>query len=287
MSTILPIAAPFTTPLGQVVAGGGPPATYAGAWFRGPQEGAQVLVVNNTDIIGVVGPATLAYMKAQGFTYGALVPSVTGGLAPSSGAVGTEFLTTVNPVMGGPTPTGTVQYFIDAQTTPVTSATLSNGFAGGIITPAMFPSLGNHTVTAVYLGDRNYTGASSSPQPFDNQGQPTFVSLRVNGNSSPFSIGHPLPLTFVMTLGGFTVAPIGNIQLWTFPLAGGGPNLLQTVGPMVSIGGGQYTATFNATSGPPGSYVSGSFFAIYEGDGFYVSLNSSNFTGGFFTLTVT
>ena len=104
---------------------------------------------------------------------------------------------------GLPVPTGTVQ-FLDNGTTLGTSTINPNGMAS-YSTAALPP--GSHTIMAVYGGDANYTGASSTLS--EDVQHSTTASLSANVNPSVAGT----PVTFTMSVSGTSSTPTGSITL--------------------------------------------------------------------------
>lgn len=277
MSQILPIAAPFTTPIGQILpSGGSPPTTYETAWFQGGGNGAIALVTNNSDIVGPVGPAALAYMKAQGLLFSAVIPTVSLNLVPSGGSTGTAATFNAFAVGTNPVPTGQVRWSINGGAT-IATTTLVAGTTTLNITAMQF-TLGINTVTAEYLGDLIYLDSSVS-QTFDNTIAPTFNSFQANGTNTPHGFAQGTSITFVASWTFSGPAPTGQVKLYQssflFP-----PFQIGLVS-LVAAGGGVYTATFsgftNGTSPMPSSGNTNQFFASFLGDVDYSVSNTNTY----------
>src|SRR5258706_15289618 len=100
--------------------------------------------------------ASIAYGRANGST-----TSVSSGINPSCSGQSVTFTATVSKTGGPGTPTGTVT-FKDGSTTMGTG-TLSG--SGGTVTATFSTSsltVATHSITAVYGGDGNFTGSTSS-----------------------------------------------------------------------------------------------------------------------------
>lgn len=283
----LPVVPPFANPIGLITDNSQFPQDYEAVWFQGTQAGAIAFQVAPSSLIGLAGPATVAYLKAQGLTFsgitvnGSLGGTLTGaeGLTPALSM--TTFLDLLPP--GSPVPTGQVQWFVDTTTgTPIATTTLVGG-TSQITIPQPSLSLGNHTIYANYLGNNIYLDALVSAGA-DNQAVPTFDTITVNGFSSPHSFNSGNSLTFAAT---WTFspsdAPTGSVQFYKVNFTGP-PVLIGTSSGMSNVGGNNYAGSIVVTAGSMG-VVTGSYFAVFVGDTFYVGDNSSAH-GGNFALTV-
>ena len=108
---------------------------------------------------------------------------------PSS-AVGqaVTFTATVSPTSyGGPAPGGTVD-FMDGPNL-VASATLGGGYMGQVQASFTTTSLaaGSHTITAIYLGDPNYTGSSAAVAEAVTQPVATVYCYYSSGSGQPYA----------------------------------------------------------------------------------------------------
>jgi hypothetical protein len=123
--------------------------------------------------LGVQNNTTSAVTSTEGGSGSPATASVTVGRAPTtvtvvalppSASFGSPitFTATVAPTQAngsGVSPTGTVTFFLDGGSTPVATVGLVSGMAS-FTTSGL--SAGNHTVVAVYSGDSNFLGATSS-----------------------------------------------------------------------------------------------------------------------------
>jgi hypothetical protein len=175
-----------------------------------------------TTVLGAPNPSNLG----QSVTF---TPAVTA-LAPGSG-----------------TPTGTVSFSIDGGPTLV-----SVSVGVGAILP--FPTGGNHTVTATYSGDANFTGSTGTTGQTVNQG--TSVTV-LTGTPNPSNLGQAVTFTATVTSAGPPGTPSGSVTFKDGAAVLGTQSL-----------NGAGMATFTTASLTPGAHT---ISAVYSGD--------TNFTG--------
>jgi Bacterial Ig-like domain (group 3) len=168
---------------------------------------------------------------------------------PSTFGQSVTFTATVTGGLGG-TPTGTVT-FKDGATT-LGTGTLASG-AATFATAAL--AGGSRSITAVYGGDSNYLGSTSSAltQAVNQAG----ITTAVASSQNPSTFGQSV--TFTATLSGGGATPTGTVTfldgatpLGSGPLAGG-------------------SATFSTSSLTPGSH---SITGVYSGDPNYTGSTS-------------
>lgn len=265
MSVPLPITAPFTAPIGQVYGGFGdnPPTSYAAGWYFAPNS-PEGLIVNATDIVGVAGPAMLAYMQAQGIAFASLINTTMGLILGSSSGGPTQATATIFGTGGART--GTVNFHLDSVLNPpfASGPVVTNGVTQ-TITPIGSP--GAHTIIAVYSGDSVHNACVSAPQPFDILLPATLVfdppsaGFVVHGN-----VGSTATLTVLASGAGGPVT--GNVlfqgQSQTF-VSPPPPFTLGTA----PVSGGQAQLVIDGTMfGFSGNF---SLFAHYQGDSTYAA----------------
>ena len=156
----------------------------------------------------------------------------------------------------GGTPTGTVT-FMDGSTTLGTSTLNGSGqatFSTTVLTP------GNHSITANYSGDANFS-AGSSPVLTQTVNLGT-SSTAVTSSANPSSFGQPV--TFTATVSGLVIQPTGTVTFMDGATTLGTGNL---------NAGGQATFTTSALS--TGSH---SITAVYGGNSYYNSSTSNLLT---------
>ena len=191
---------------------------------------------------------------------------VSSSASPSYGSAVT-FTATVNPVTGGSTPTGTVQ-FLDGGT-PI-AGTVTYSVVNGALTAAITTSSllgGTRTITAAYSGDSNYLAPASSPV-VSQKVNAVAATATVSGSPNPSTYGTSVTFTAQVPAIAGGVTPSGTIQFFadasTTPLAG---NV------SYSVVNGVYTATLAtaALTGGPHTVV-----AKYAGDTNYASATSAS-----------
>ncbi len=110
---------------------------------------------------------------------------------------------TVTHGTGTGTPTGTVNFYVDGNTTLVGSGTLSSGSFTFNYNPSALTA-GNHTMSAIYEGDSNFAASTSvaatlGVQDFQIAANPTTVSVSAPGQSGTTTLT-------IRPLGGFSQA---------------------------------------------------------------------------------
>ncbi|HLI85907.1 MAG TPA: Ig-like domain repeat protein [Bryobacteraceae bacterium] len=154
-------------------------------------------------------------------------------------------LTAMINVGGSTAPTGTVTFF-DGTTQLGWPVVVSNGQA---ILPARTFSGGNHSITAVYSGDANYSGATS-PALIQMVGQAS-TTLSLTSSLNPAPPGQPVTFTASLQYSALAGTPTGTIQFLD------GTTVLAT--PAVSAG----QAIFSTSTLSAGTHT---ITATYSGD---------------------
>lgn len=156
---------------------------------------------------------------------------------------------------GGGTPTGTVT-FMDGSTT-LGAETLSNGqasYSTTVLTP------GNHSITANYSGDSNFS-AGSSPVLTQTVNLGT-SSTAIVSSANPSSVGEPV--TFTATVSGLVIQPTGTVTFMDGATTLGTANL-----------NASSQANFTISTLAAGSH---SITAVYGGNSYYNSSTSNLLT---------
>ena len=190
--------------------------------------------------------SALSYLVNQAGTSA----SVSSSSPTSNQGQSVTFTATVTPNTSG-TPTGTVTFFADS-TTNLGTASLSNGQAK-LSTSTL--SAGNHTITAQYGGDSNFTGSTSAGISQVVNAVP--ADFTISASPSSVSVKHAKTASYTVTItpsGGFT----GTAQLsgsWAGPnptfspasVAGSGSSTMKVS--TTGVATGTYTVTITGTSG--------------------------------------
>ncbi|MCK9916401.1 Ig-like domain repeat protein [Microbacteriaceae bacterium K1510] len=126
--------------------------------------------------------------------------------APSPSITGQTVTMTATVTGASGSPTGSVT-FQDGATT-LGTATLAGGVAT-FQTNAL--SIGSHSLTAVYGGDSNYAGNTSSPVT-QTVNAPSATTTTLTSSANPSTIGQPVTFTAHVTSSGGT--PTGTVTFW-------------------------------------------------------------------------
>jgi hypothetical protein len=153
----------------------------------------------------------------------------------------------------GATPTGNVT-FKDG-TTVIGTGTLNGGGLATLVSGSL--GAGNHSITATYIGDSNYTGSTSSTLT-QTVGQGT-STMTLSSSANPSASGSPV--TFTATVSGASAVPTGTV---TFK------DGLTTIGTSALNGTGQAALVTSALV--LGNH---SITALYGGDTNFTSSSSS------------
>ncbi len=272
----------FTATVTATTPGGGTP-TGTVNFFDGSTSlgsgtldgtGVATLTVSTLDIAGSPHSITAVYVGDTNFTTStspavsqvvnqtaATNTTVTADANPSVTGQPVTFTATVIPVLTGPVPTGTVNFFDGS--TNIGTGTL-NGTGVATLTISTLDVAGSpHSITAVYVGDANYS-TSTSPAISQTVNQAA-TSTALVADANPSVSGQPVTFTATVTA--------------TAPGAGtptGSVNFLD--GAMI-IGTGTLDATGAATFTTDALDIAGSphsITAVYVGDtGFATSTSTA------------
>lgn len=175
------------------------------------------------------------------------------------------FTASISSTTGGPTPTGTVQFFDQTTSANLGSAVAvgSNGNASVQMTSGL--ALGGNNVVAMYSGDSNYAALTSSAVTVTTQASSTSMALSTS-TTAP-TVGQSITATATLTAGtpaAGTVAPTGKVTL----------NLDGTANTTATLAtsGTATTATFTLSIPTGGSHT---LQAIYAGDPNYSASTST------------
>jgi alpha-tubulin suppressor-like RCC1 family protein len=184
--------------------------------------------------------------------------SLTSSPNPSIQGQAVNFVATVTGQFGGPV-AGTVT-FTEGANKLLGTASVVNGSATLLLSSL---GVGSHTVTAVYGGDVNDTGSTSSATT-QNVVAPTATSTTISSSLNPSTVTQVVTFTAVVTSSS-AGTPTG-IVTFVMNVGKSGNTVLGTV----TLSGGQ--ATFSAGSLPAGSL---GITATYSGDMQFGSSNSA------------
>ena len=135
---------------------------------------------------------------------GANTLSLASSLNPAAPSQTVTLTATVHPLFGGlPTPTGSV-IFADGTVTLGTAPLNSSG-SGGL--NVSFSTVGSHNLLAVFGGDANFVGGSSSTLSETVNRAATATALDSNSNPSVFGAG----VTLTATITGLSGSPSGSV----------------------------------------------------------------------------
>ena len=210
--------------------GSGQAALVTGALGAGSHS-ITVTYIGDTNFIGSTSPAL-----AQTINQGASTTMLATSANPSASGSPATFTATV--AGAGAVPSGTVT-FKDGATT-IGTGTLSGGAQATFVTSGL--ALGTHSITAVYGGDTNFAGSSSS----------ALAQVTVSTSSATALTATPNPaaagavVTFAATVTGIGGTPTGSITfkdgamtLGTVPLDGTGHASLM----ISALAGGSHSIT--------------------------------------------
>jgi hypothetical protein len=179
--------------------------------------------------------------------------AVTSSANPSQVYGTITFTATATPTVGSTTPGGTMTFSIDG--TQVSSALAMSGGAASYSTSTL--TAGTHSVTAVYSGDANDLGLTSSAY---SQTVNVASTSSVLGTSSS-SVLVEGPVTFTATVTGNAAGAVPSGQVWFYNTVGGTTTRIGTG--LLTGSGYVSSATFPTSSLPVGS---DSITAVYQGD---------------------
>ena len=237
------------TVLGTGTLDGGGQASLATASLAAGSHAISVTYIGDSNFVGSTSP-TLTQVVNQSASSTTLASSA------NPAAAGSPVTFTATVTGAGLTPTGTVT-FKDGATT-IGSGTLNGSGQTTLTTSAL--GLGSHSVTAIYGGDSNFTGSSSSAlaQVAVSNGSATSLGATPN----PAAVGSPVTLTAAVTGSGGT--PTGSVSF-----RDGGTAL----GTVALDGSGHASLVISGLAS--GSHA---ITAIYSGDATFASSTSSTVT---------
>ncbi len=154
------------------------PMQFSGSKLPGLIAGEMVLTPSSSNTSTLTGTTTNLTASAATVNAGASV----------------TFIATVTPASGSGTPTGSIT-FMDGTTT-LGTVSLSSGAASY---PTSSLAVGAHSITAVYGGDSNYSGSSSSAVPVTVQALPPSFTLGASPTSGSVKAGSSAQATLTVT----------------------------------------------------------------------------------------
>lgn len=175
-ATVLPVAAPYTSPVGRVIPGGSPPTTYNVSWWQGPGDPLNI-ITPASQIVGLGGAASEALLTANPTAkfFGKVPTTSITQSAPTSpiqqwvGAT-TQLYVTIMGASGDPAGTVTFSAISGGTTIVLGSApvlTLAPGTSAAsfVANGSMFtlPPTVTYTIRAHYSGDDIYLGGDATP----------------------------------------------------------------------------------------------------------------------------
>jgi hypothetical protein len=201
--------------------------------------------IGDANFIGSTSPAL-----TQNITQGASTTALSSSVNPS--ALGSPVTFTAAVTESGATPTGSVT-FKDGATT-IGTGTLNGSGQATFVTSAL--ALGSHSISAVYGGDANFVGSTSTvvTQVVVQSASTTALTSSAN----PSAAG--MPVTFTAAVTGTGGTPTGTVTL---------KDGATTIGSSTLDGGGH--ATFAISALAAGSH---SLTAVYGGDSNFASSTS-------------
>ncbi|MFN9198560.1 MAG: beta strand repeat-containing protein, partial [Planctomycetaceae bacterium] len=252
------------------------PATVSLTWTPG-QAGTYSLTASYQGDTNYAGSQS----TTKSFSVTTATPTVSLATSQNPFQYGSDWLTMTATVVGttGPTPTGTVNFY-DLSTSPSTllgSASLITN----VDTTASFsvPSLkvGTHSLVAEYVGDTNYSAASSSSPSSPASGLQQVVLAGQSLSSvtaTPDGHGHYLLTAQIFPQGTPQDDIGGTVQFYD---ATHSPAVLLGTSPVVTSfnnsSGKNATGTFTWTASASGAHQ---VYAVYSGDTHYAGSTSSS-----------
>ncbi|MGP8008490.1 MAG: Ig-like domain repeat protein, partial [Acidimicrobiales bacterium] len=221
------------------------------------------------DVVVADGLATSDINSGDKFTYGASTTTLTSSSNPSVTGQTVTYSATAAPTAASGTvvPTGNIE-FLDGST-PIAACGGATGVAvnaSGVATcPVAYATIGTHSITAVYLGDTNYTGSTSTAltQTVNKASTTTTVTSSVN----PSVVDQAVTYTATAAPSGSgSGTPTGNIEFLqggTAIAACGGATGVATTGGVATC-----SVTYSATG-------TNSITATYLGDANYAGSTST------------
>jgi hypothetical protein len=214
-------AGPYIETLGTSLSGQGAAVTFSSVVMTDGPHTITASYAGDNNFIG--SNATLSFNAQIGASTTVLTES------SPTGSVGQPVTFSATVSNTGSTPTGTVTFMDGA--TAIGTGTLSNGVA--TFTTSVL-NAGTHTITAVYGGNTEVTGSTSTPVTYTVASMSATASIAVTSTLNPSIYGESVTITATLTgIGG--VVPTGSVtildgttNLGTFPLTVGSTTSVAT-----------------------------------------------------------
>jgi hypothetical protein len=188
---------------------------------------------------------------------------VTSTPSPSTFGNSVTFTATVSAVGIG-TPTGSVQFFVDNGATPIGTSAMASVCGCAQFTTSSLAA-GNHTITATYGGDNNFTGSTSLP--LTQTVLMADTAMSVSSTPNPSVIGQSVTFTATVSAVGTGATPTGSVEFFV-------DNGATPIGTSV-IASGCGCAQFTTSSLAAGNHT---ITATYGGDNNFVASTSQTLT---------
>lgn len=243
------------TPLGSATISNGAAALVANGLSAGVHSITAAYSGNSSLAGSVSSPLTITVKAPSGSTYTLVIPWAN----PSAVGLPAIVSALVLPVAPGGTPTGRVQFYEDTRL--LGTATTVNGLAT-ISIPGL--SVGQHLITARYLGDGAFAPSVSSPaqQTIYSGLRPASSTTALAVTPNPSMLGAPVTLTATVTPSG-GATPTGTVQFYVDSV----PVSSAALGNV----GGAFRATITLSTLSRGAHV---ITAVYGGNTSVASSNS-------------
>jgi hypothetical protein len=190
--------------------------------------------------------------------------SVTSAPNPSVFGGSVTFTATVSAVGTGATPTGSVEFFVDNGATPIGTSAMASVCGCAQFTTSSLAA-GNHTITATYGGDNNFTGSTSLP--LTQTVLMADTAMSVSSTPNPSVIGQSVTFTATVSAVGTGATPTGSVEFFV-------DNGATPIGTSV-IASGCGCAQFTTSSLAAGNHT---ITATYGGDNNFVASTSQTLT---------
>ncbi|MGA2699488.1 MAG: Ig-like domain repeat protein [Isosphaeraceae bacterium] len=236
-----------TTPLGTITLSSSGNARFT---TSGLALGPHTITASYTGDSNFTASATTAPLT-QTVNQAATKTTVASSTNPSHFGQPVTFTATVKPAAGSGVPTGSVNFYLDGSTMPLTAQLYGSGQAKISIETL---SVGPHTITASYSGDSNFT-ASATTAPLTQTVNQAATKTTVASSVNPSSFGQLV--TFTATVSAASPGsgvPTGSVNFYldgsttpldTAPLTAGSASFTTST---LAVGSHTITASYNGDS---------------------------------------